>query len=604
MHATSGLQLAYTMVLGAMFAALLWERASIARVLVAPFAAVAVTLFGSASLELLSLPWGLSASVSGVAHVVFDTVLMLLLGYSAGIGLARFRAATLDGPYQRLALPPPAATKALPASHLTLAGVIVPAQDSLKHFKLIGTAGTGQSTAIRELLGTALARGDRAVIADPDHRYLERFYDPARGDVILNPFCTSSRKWDLFAEIDADPDIEALSRALIPEGKDGERAWNGYARTFFSELVRCCRRQGIANDQALHTMVTATAQTDLRAMLAGGPAGHLLEAGNEKMFGSVRAIAASALRALAHASSQEGIPFSVRRWVRAGAGVLFLPYRAGEIAALRAMISAWTCLAIVEAMSGPEGDRHLWFVVDGLDAIGAIDGLEDALVRLRKFGGRCVLGLQSIAHVSSSYGQEVAQAILENAENTLILRCSPNAPGGAALYASGLLGEHQILRQILSRGWHALAPRLPWVQRLSERSYTQAVVQPSQIERLGDLEGFLKLASHPDWRYVRMEPDSGPASQRAPSVALASTESADKPQRSPTEPSVPVARTKAESALRRPRRKAPAAKAPTVMPAVSQAPAVPRDSEAPGPPIEAGLTSASGEGAASEEPQA
>src|SRR5438105_14609346 len=43
--------------------------------------------------------------------------------------------------------------------------------------KLIGATGTGKSTAIRELLGAALARGDRAVIADPDGGYVRQFHD-------------------------------------------------------------------------------------------------------------------------------------------------------------------------------------------------------------------------------------------------------------------------------------------------------------------------------------------------------------------------------------------------------------------------------------------
>ena len=60
---------------------------------------------------------------------------------------------------------------------LTLAGVAVAAVDETKHFKLLGTTGTGKSTAIRELLGAALARGDRAVFADPDGGYLTRFFD-------------------------------------------------------------------------------------------------------------------------------------------------------------------------------------------------------------------------------------------------------------------------------------------------------------------------------------------------------------------------------------------------------------------------------------------
>jgi hypothetical protein len=51
---------------------------------------------------------------------------------------------------------------------ITLAGIPLRAADETKHFKFIGTTGTGKSTAIREMLSAALARGDRAVIADPD----------------------------------------------------------------------------------------------------------------------------------------------------------------------------------------------------------------------------------------------------------------------------------------------------------------------------------------------------------------------------------------------------------------------------------------------------
>ena len=51
---------------------------------------------------------------------------------------------------------------------LTLAGQLVPAFDETKRFKMMGTTGTGKSTAIRKLLRGALTRGDRAVIADPD----------------------------------------------------------------------------------------------------------------------------------------------------------------------------------------------------------------------------------------------------------------------------------------------------------------------------------------------------------------------------------------------------------------------------------------------------
>ena len=120
-------------------------------------------------------------------------------------------------------------------SSLTLAGVALAAADETKHFKLLGTTGTGKSTAIRELLGAAIDRGDRAVFADPDGGYLGRFHDRYRGDIVLNPFEEASVKWDLFAEIQNSYDVEQLASGLIPTSEDPSASeWRGYARTFLA----------------------------------------------------------------------------------------------------------------------------------------------------------------------------------------------------------------------------------------------------------------------------------------------------------------------------------------------------------------------------------
>jgi type IV secretory pathway TraG/TraD family ATPase VirD4 len=78
---------------------------------------------------------------------------------------------------------------------------------------------------------------------------------------------------------------------------------------------------------------------------------------------------------------------------------------------MRSAISAWMRIAIFEAMNCSEGDQRLWFVIDELDALGEIDRLKDALARLRKFGGRCVLEFQSISQVSSTYGKGAADTM-------------------------------------------------------------------------------------------------------------------------------------------------------------------------------------------------
>src|SRR5262249_62033624 len=94
---------------------------------------------------------------------------------------------------------------------LAIAGVPISSREETRHFKLIGTTGTGKSTAIADLLGAALRRGDRAVIADPDGGYRARFFSPRRGDVLLNPFDARSVRWNPLAELQATWDVEQLA---------------------------------------------------------------------------------------------------------------------------------------------------------------------------------------------------------------------------------------------------------------------------------------------------------------------------------------------------------------------------------------------------------
>lgn len=386
---------------------------------------------------------------------------------------------------------------------VTLAGIPVAPLDETKHFKLIGTTGTGKSTGIHELLSGALSRGDRAIITDPDGGYLARFKDTSRGDVVLNPFDAGSRKWDLFGEIDNAYDIDQLARSLLPDQGGPDRSWISYARTFFGSVTRQAHEAGVTDIRELYRLLVVADARELRPFLMGTPAQPFLEEHNGRMFDSIRSVTSSAVSSLDYVAQQTTEPLSVRQWVKASnAGVLFIPYKAGQIAALRSTISAWMRLAIFEAMSQSEGDQRLWFVVDELDALGQIDGLKDALARLRKFGGRCVLGFQSIAQVSSTYGSGEAQTIVENCGNTLILRCSGSDYGGTANFASRLIGQREVLRTNTSRSRRPT--ELLSSTTLSEHISIEPAVMDSQIEQLPDLSGYLKFASVPNWQRVTL----------------------------------------------------------------------------------------------------
>ncbi len=408
----------------------------------------------------------------------------------------------------------------------TLAGIPIPIRDETKHFKLIGTTGTGKSTAIRELLSSALARGDRAVFADPDGGYHRAFFDRYRGDVVLNPFDRGSVKWDPFAELNSPYDVEELASSLIPSSSDASASeWRANARTFVGAIVRSCLAKERRDCAEFWRLLAVAPSEELQPLVAGTAAQPFLDPENARMFGSIRSVAVSAMAALEYVQAQRAAAFSVRDWVRSKAnpGILFIPYKAGQIAALKSLIATWLRLAIFETMSADEDhDQRLWFVIDELDALGAIDGLKDALARLRKFGGRCVLGFQSVSQVSSTYGAD-AQTIIENCGNTLILRCSSSENGGTSQFASRLIGEREIVRRQISRGsdremaFSARGARRS--RNTSEQHVTETAVMASQIEQLPDFGGYFKSASSPAWLKVSIRPDRDQFAHRSRTCA-------------------------------------------------------------------------------------
>jgi hypothetical protein len=63
----------------------------------------------------------------------------------------------------------------------------IPARAESQHIQIIGDTGAGKSALMFQVLRQVRSRGDAAIVYDPAREFVKRFYDPTRGDVILNP---------------------------------------------------------------------------------------------------------------------------------------------------------------------------------------------------------------------------------------------------------------------------------------------------------------------------------------------------------------------------------------------------------------------------------
>jgi type IV secretory pathway TraG/TraD family ATPase VirD4 len=101
--------------------------------------------------------------------------------------------------------------------------ILIPPEDLPKHFLLMGDTGTGKSALIRQILGQLHESGQTAIVYDPAREYVERFYHPERGDVILNPLDARSPYWnpgeELAHEAEARTIAESAKRCSRSRGR-------------------------------------------------------------------------------------------------------------------------------------------------------------------------------------------------------------------------------------------------------------------------------------------------------------------------------------------------------------------------------------------------
>ena len=399
-----------------------------------------------------------------------------------------------------------AMNKAIAKGRTVLAGLTMSREAETRHGVALGVSGSGKTTAIRGLMYTALCRGDRHVVADPDGGTMRLFWRP--GDVILNPFDARSVRWDALAELREETDYRFLGEAVLPPAGGGAQdEWLGYAREILIAALRSWHRNGLGPAEQFFDAL-ATAEREKLALLCEGTAAqHYFAAGNERMLGSILGTMAPRVEIMRQAARAGEAAFSVRSWIRAeGQGTLWLPYQAHQIAALRGLISCWMGLAITEVLVLPDSaTRRIWFYLDEFDALGPLQGLKDAQARLRKKGGCVVIGLQSIDQVRAVYGAAAANTIIENCGNVLILRCGASERGGTAQFASELIGEREVEHDETttsrSKGKeHTTSSTAKHVRRRTEKA-----VLPSQIMQLADRSGYLRLAGEAEWKKVRFD---------------------------------------------------------------------------------------------------
>lgn len=370
-----------------------------------------------------------------------------------------------------------------------IAGVPMPTSVENLHVLLNGATGSGKSVLLRALMFSALLRGDRMVVVDPNGDLYSKFGRP--GDVLLNPYDARTQHWMYFNEVRADFDWKRLVYSVVPLGQDANaEEWNSFGRLLLRAVSRKLFEMNVHDIGQVIYWCCEAPYKELQVFLKHTEAESLFAGASEstRAFDSARFVLSNKLSE--HRSMPAG-KFSIRDWMEQGQGSLYITWREDMKTAMKPLLSAWVDVFCASVLSLPESaERCWWLLIDELASLEKLASLEDVLTKGRKHGVRVAAGLQTVSQLDAIYGKHMSQTLRASFRNLVVLGGS-KTDAETAKEMSTALGEHEVARPEYTDS------RNPGGSRgTSERlvRQTEPVVTAAQIQALPELTGYVAFA--------------------------------------------------------------------------------------------------------------
>lgn len=334
---------------------------------------------------------------------------------------------------------------------LAIGSVPIPARLETRHVAMIGTTGSGKTTALRQMLDGIEARGEAALVYDTSGEFIAHYYDPKRGDIILNPFDARCAFWSPFAEIAHPADADRIAQQLITEtGQHDRDVWLETSRILVANMIRALWREGKCSLPDLLDALQDRTKDDLKVWLAGSSSARTFAEDADRATGSVLFMLAKAANLIQFLRTQakDETPFAFRDFIagldkRTGARPwIFVPRKEDYFEASKPLLACWLeCAASAVLGLPPSSDRRIWFVLDELADLPRVDNLARLLPEGRKFGAAVVLTFQALGQMRHRYGPQIAESMLGCCNTKLFLQTIDSE---TRVWASQTIGECEV----------------------------------------------------------------------------------------------------------------------------------------------------------------
>lgn len=379
------------------------------------------------------------------------------------------------------------------ASHFKIGDMTLVKDKETSHILVTGTTGSGKSNCMHNLLPQIRNKNQSAIIVDFTGEMVERYYDPKKGDVIINPFDSRAKCWDFWREVEDPHNLASLSNSLFASrGSSYDEMWNNASKRFFEDAAKVIASSKDRSIKMLYNTLATESLSQIVKLLKGTSASSMLDPKNDKTAMSIRTNTIAFIDWMEDFKETEDL-VSISEWVRSINNTqgkwLFLtatPKQRNRLRNFHSMLLDLIMNNIMELV--PDIKRRIWLVIDELPALKQLPSLPTALSEFRKYGGCVIAGMQSISQLLELYGQNTAYAMLDQFNTKFIFRTNDN---NFASYVCKNFGEieYEESNENFSYGAHEMRDGVSF----SKQEKKKLLVTPADLAALADREAYVKL---------------------------------------------------------------------------------------------------------------
>jgi type IV secretory pathway TraG/TraD family ATPase VirD4 len=364
--------------------------------------------------------------------------------------------------------------------------VQIPREDETRHHLFMGTTASGKSTAIKQVLIQARDAGETAIIHDPTLEYIRSFYDPGRGDIILNPLDERAPYWSPGEEVEHEAEALTIAHALFPDQPRETPFFLNSVRKLVAHVLRFHPRpeqlvEWMSNPSKIDELVRGTPYEATIRQTAPGQ--------REGVLATMNNVADILAQLKTEKDAQQH--WTAREWVKRRQGWIFLTSTPATRESLKPLHSLWLDLLILRLLHQADDPtvRQVWMDLDEVATLQRLPQLETALTQNRKANTSILLGLQGKAQLETIYGH-IAETLLAMPWTALFFKTTEPE---AAEWISRYLGVQEIERWRPSQTSGASGSRRRRESKTdAEERFNRQAVSASEISGLPERKAYLK----------------------------------------------------------------------------------------------------------------